>query len=334
MLGKADQTTKGGINMADSIPIARVKRNQYSYFVGPDIAPVIEIDSGQEVVVETMDCFSGAITVNEQRFATFEEYIRAIRCPTPVAGPIAVKGAIGGDILAVHVLDIRVGMDGGRAITMVTPFFGGLANPHTLVPELGPDTKVCQIRGEFIDFPLKGRMVQLPVRPMIGTIWSAPVREKRFAAFHDARNCGNIDCPELSPGNTIYLPVTTPGGMVSLGDVHACMGDSEITGYGMETAADVHIRIDLIKQEDSHYVNCPQIESDRTIGSIGCHYGQPLGDNVKAAYRDMVMRLHRFYGFDLVDAYELVGQVGELRVHQTLENLNAVLVKLDKRYLA
>jgi amidase len=321
--------------MTDSVPIARVKRDQCNYFVGPDIARVVEIDPGQEVVVETKDCFSGAITDNAQRFDTAMDFIKAIRGPLPVAGPIAVKGAVRGDVLAVHVLDIRVGMDGGRAITMVTPFFGGLRNPHALVPELGPDTKVCQIRGDVIDFPLKDRVVQLPIRPMIGTIWSAPARERRLANVHDAFNCGNIDCPELSPGNTVYLLVTTPDGMISLGDVHACMGDGEITGYSMETAADVHLRIDLIKQEDSHYLNCPQIESERTIGSVGCHFGQPLGENVKAAFRDMVMRLHRFYGFTVVDAYELLGQVGEVRVHQTLsfDNFNAVLVKLDKRYL-
>jgi amidase len=323
------------MNMTKTTPIARVKRDQYQYFVGPDISPAIEIDSGQEVMVETMDCFSGAITNNAQRFNTIADYIKASRGPLPVSGPIAVKGASRGDVLAVHVLDIRVGMDGGRAITMVTPFFGGLRNPHTLIPELGPDTKVCQIRGDVIDFPLKDRMVQLPVRPMIGTIWSAPAREKRIANVHDAFNCGNIDCPELSPGNTIYLPVTTPGGMISLGDVHACMGDSEITGYSMETAADAYLRIDLINQEENHYLNCPQIESERTIGSVGCHFGQPLGDNVKAAFHDMLMRLHRFYGFTLVDAYELLGQVGEVRVHQTLsfDNYNAVLVKLDKKYL-
>ena len=117
---------------------------------------------------------------------------------------------------------------------------------------------------------------------MIGTIWTAPPIEKRYAGTHDAANGGNIDCPELSAGNTIYLPVSVPGGMVSIGDVHACMGDSEFSGYAMETAADVHIRIELIKKKNSHHLNCPQIESARTIGSVGCHFGQPLGENIKA----------------------------------------------------
>jgi hypothetical protein len=45
--------------MAHVPPIARVTRRQYRYEVGPDISPALEINPGQEVVVETMDCFSG-----------------------------------------------------------------------------------------------------------------------------------------------------------------------------------------------------------------------------------------------------------------------------------
>ena len=233
--------------MATTTPIARVKRDQYHYFVGPDISPAIEINPGQEVVVETVDCFSGAVTDSAQRFNGVADLLKVVPGLNPVCGPIAVKGAEPGDVVAVHVLDMRVGMDGGRAITMVLRDFGGLCNPHTLVTELGPDTKVCQIRGDVIDFPLQHRTLQLPVRPMIGTIWSAPAGENRHAYVYDINNCGNIDCPELGPGGTIYLPVRIPGGMISVGDVHACMGDSEITGIAMETAADVHLRIDLVK---------------------------------------------------------------------------------------
>jgi amidase len=233
------------------IPVARVKRDRIHYFVGPEIAPAVELVPGQEVVVETIDCFSGAITSSSQRFDNVGDLLKVVRGLNPVSGPIAVKGAVPGDVLAIHVLDIRVGMTGGNAITMVIPDFGGLCNPHSLVSEMRPDTKVCQIRGDVIDFPLQRRTIQLPVRPMIGTIWTAPAGERRHAYVYDVNNCGNIDCPELGAGQTIYLPVRVSGGMISVGDVHACMGDSEITGVAMETSADVHLRINLIKAEES-----------------------------------------------------------------------------------
>jgi amidase len=314
--------------------IYRVTRDQHQYYVGPDVDPVLEIDSGEQVIVETVDCFSGAITSSSQRFASVADVLEIVEGLNAVSGPIAVRGAEVGDVLAVHVIDIKVGMVEGRAITAIFPGFGGLCNPYSIVDEIGPDTKVCQIVDDRIEFPLKGKgVIDLPVRPMIGTIWTAPAGERRMAYVYDIHSCGNVDCPELGPGHTVYLPVRVPGGMVSLGDIHACMGDGEITGVAMETAGDVHIKVDLIKAKDSQYLVCPQFESETAVGSIGCHFGRPLDHNIRRAYSDMVNRLHQIHGYDKTDAYELLGQVGQIRIHQTLDDWNAVLVKLEKRYI-
>jgi acetamidase/formamidase len=175
------------MHMAHVRPLACVTRRQYRYEVGPDISPALEITPGQEVVVETMDCFSGAITDSSQRFNSVADVLKVVPGLNLVSGPITVKGAEPGDVLAVRVLDNRVGRDGGKAVTMILPDFGGLCNPFTLVAALGPDTKVCQIRGEVIDFPLQHRTVQLPIRPMIGTMWSAPAAETRHAYVNDKR---------------------------------------------------------------------------------------------------------------------------------------------------
>ena len=320
--------------MSTATGIRRVNRDQHQYYVGPDIDPVLEIDPGEEVIVETVDCFSGAITDSAQTFDSIADLLEIVTGLNAVSGPVAVRGAEVGDLLAVHVLDIKVGMVDGKAITTVFRDFGGLCNPYSIVQEIGPDTKVCDIRNNVIAFPLRGKgMLELPVRPMIGTIWSAPAAERRMAYVYDVHCCGNVDCPELGAGHTVLLPVRVPGGMVSLGDIHACMGDGEITGVAMETAGDVHLRIDLIKARSSTYLRCPQIECARTIGSVGCHFGRALSENVRSAYSDMVSRLVQFHGFDRLDAYELLGQVGEVRVHQTLDDWNAVLVKLDRKYL-
>ena len=314
--------------------IKRVTRDQHQYFVAPDIDPVIELDPGDEVVVETVDCFSGAITSNDQVFNSVADVFEIVTGLNAVSGPIAVKGAEVGDVLKVEILDIKVGMVGGKAVTAVFKDFGGLCNPYTVVDEIGPDTKVCDVRDNVIEFPLRGKgMVELPVKPMIGTIWTAPAAERRMSYVYDVHNCGNVDCHELGAGRTILLPVRVQGGMLSLGDVHACMGHGEITGVAMETAGDVHLRVSVIKAKSSAYHICPQIECERTIGSVGCHFGRALDDNVRSAYRDMVHRLVEFHGFDRTDAYELLGQIGEVVVHQTLDDWNAVLVKMDRRFL-
>jgi len=321
--------------MSPQETIKRVSRDQHQYFVSPDIDPVLEIDSGEQVIVETVDCFSGAITSNDQTFDSVADVFKIVTGLNAVSGPIAVRGAEVGDVLSVEVLDIQVGMVNGKAVTAVFRDFGGLCNPYTIIEEIGPDTKVCDIRDNVIEFPVKGRrkMIELPVKPMIGTIWSAPAAERRMSYVYDVHNCGNVDCHELGAGRTILLPVQVPGGMVSLGDVHACMGHGEITGVAMETAGDVHLRINLIKARSSEYLVCPQIECERTVGSVGCHFGRPLDQNVRSAYRDLVNRMHQFHDFDKLDAYQLLGQVGEVVIHQTLDDWNAVLVKVDRKYL-
>jgi len=96
----------------------------------------------------------------------------------------------------------------------------------------------------------------------------------------------------------------------------------------------VHLKVDLIKARDSGYLRCPQIECARTVGSVGCHFGRALDQNVRSACRDMIDRLVQFHDFDRMDAYQLLGQVGEVVIHQTLDDWNAVLVKLDRKFLA
>jgi amidase len=41
-------------------------------------------------------------------------------------------------------------------------------------------------------------------------------------------------------GSVLYLPVNVPGALLSLGDVHALMGEAEITGTALETMAEIH----------------------------------------------------------------------------------------------
>ena len=168
---------------------------------------------------------------------------------------------------------------------------------------------------------------------MIGTIWTAPRFEKRYSYVHDHVNGGNMDCQELGPGHTIFLPVQAKGGLISMGDVHACMGDAEITGIAMETSADIQLKVDIIKEKDSRYIGYPQLESERTIGSVGCQFGRPVGDNIKLAFKDLITRMHKFYGFEIIDAYQLLGQIAEVTVHQTLDNWTSAMVKIDKKYL-
>lgn len=311
-----------------------VARERCHFFFDAAIRPVLEVGPSERVRLETWDCFSNLVTSHDQRFKSVDELVRLIGGFNPVAGPIYVRGAEPGDALAVHIESIEVGAVAPYAATVVVPGVGGLCSPVALGRPIGPDTRICPIEGQRVIFPTRRGALSLPVRPMIGTIGTAPAHEVIASLKHGSEFCGNVDCPEVTVGNTVVLPVNVEGALLSLGDVHAAMGDAEITGVALETSADVTIRVELIKRDASRYVRCPQIETTESIGSIACHFGLPLDFNVKAAFSDLVERLQRFHGFEQVEAYELLGAAGQLRVSQCVEGgWNSAMASLHKQYL-
>ena len=69
----------------------------------PDVAPVLEIDPGEEVVLETRDAsdcqIQPGMTVNDLGNL-------ASKVAHPLTGPVYVKGAAPGDLLEIEYLDI------------------------------------------------------------------------------------------------------------------------------------------------------------------------------------------------------------------------------------
>lgn len=312
----------------------RVRREEFHRLFDARVAPVVLVRPGERVLVETWDCFTNKVTRPDQTFARIDDLLGHTGGLNPIAGPIAVEGAEPGDALAVHVEDIRLGTVAPYAVTTVVPGVGGLCGGGG-TPPFRADTRICPIEGGTIRFPIGRGELRLPARPMIGTIGTAPAREALESLKFGPEHCGNVDCPDLTVGSTILLPVNVPGGLLSLGDVHAAMGDAEITGVALETSADVVLRVDLVKAKDSPYVRCPQIETADLVGSIGCHFGQSLDVNVRAGFADLVVRLSRDYGIDATEAYELLGAAGGVRVHQSVEGgWSAALAYVPTRVLA
>lgn len=312
--------------------VRAVRREQSHQLFDARVAPAITIQPGERVLVETWDCFSNRITSSSQTFDTLGSLLALTGGLNPIAGPIAVAGAEPGDALAVHVEEIRLGVVAPYAVTVVVPGVGGLCGGGS--PAFRPDTRICPIDGDVVRFPIGSGELALPVRPMIGTIGTAPAREAIESLKFGPEHCGNVDCPDLGIGSTILLPVNVRGGLLSLGDVHALMGDAEITGIALETSADVLLRVDLVKAKDSPYVGCPQIETAEISGSIGCYFGHSLDTNVRAGFTDLVERLRRRYGIDVTEAYELLGAIAGVRVHQSVEGgWSAALAYLPTRLL-
>ena len=87
----------------------RIGRDEVVWAFSPDMTPVLEIDPGEIVTLETNDCFSGQIST-ESDLVTEIDFGRV----NSATGPIAVRGAEPGDSLVVELLQVRPGEEGSR----------------------------------------------------------------------------------------------------------------------------------------------------------------------------------------------------------------------------
>lgn len=293
------------------------------YTLSPFHEPRIKVKPGETVVVETLDALGGIVTEE----TPFEKLIKEGKLPeffNPVSGPIYVEGAEPGDTLVVEITDIKVS---GLGVTVNVPGFGGLRTPY-LQKELPPITKISKIEDNIIHFPLKnGKIVKIPVKPLVGTIGVAPRIEAQLSIKPD-RHGGNMDCPDITVGNKLYLPVFVSGALLYMGDVHAAQGEGEISGVAVEVSAEVTVKLDVLKGKS---INWPRVESPTELITI-CSSAS-LNHAVRLAFTELVLWLEEDYGLDRMDAYMLCSQVAGCRLSQIVNPRYTITSRFPKEFL-
>ena len=239
----------------------------------------------------------------------------------PVSGPVFVKGAQPGDVLAVDLLEFRPQSWGWTALI---PGFGLLADeypePWLRISEVDPETG----RVRFSE------QVTLPYRPFPGTLGVAPPEPGTHSIVPPSRFGGNMDTKHLNPGVTLYLPVGVEGALFSLGDTHAAQGDGEVCGTAIETAMEVVLRLSVRKDMR---IEAPQY--DVPPGLVGAHeqsgyhvctgVGPDLMEATRDAVRATIAYLGDRHGLDREEAYALASVACDLRIHEVVDAPNWVV---------
>lgn len=247
--------------------------------------PVITIEPGETILVETINHMTPVVRSAADLHNHGTEGYQERR----ETGPIAVPGAEPGDMLAIHIEKIEVvGIPHAKG-------WGPLGGRYPQEPVLFP------VSGDRIE--IAGGLT-VPLAPMVGDIYTTPLSPS--GNFHD--HGGNMDFAEVKPGNTLYLPVFRPGGLLVLGDVHAAMGDGEIFGEAAETAADVTLTIDI---DRTYRHPRPLVETPDTLFSIACR--GKLALSLALAVEDMTELIARLYGVAKADAYRIATLPGGAR---------------------
>ncbi len=251
-----------------------------------------------------------------------ETWSALTKVTNPVTGPVEIEGAEPGDTLSVEIVGIELPSEGTTAII---PGFGALEGWLRLMDRM---MKTCEIKDGKVFYPKEGGgVLEIDTDPFIGTIGVSPEFEA-INTLSPGRHGGNMDCPDVRPGNTLMLPVSRPGALFGLGDVHAVQGDGEVCGVAVEVDAVVTLKFDL---EKGRKIDWPRVESPDEIMTIGS--ARPLEDAARIAFREMVDWMARDYGWDRLDAYMFLSLAARARIAQIVDPLYTVVVKLHKRYL-
>jgi acetamidase/formamidase len=290
-------------------------------------APKHRIASGTRIVSWTEDCFDGFVK-------TASDLPSKVMPPghdNPQTGPFHVEGAESGDTIAVHLVKLEPARD--YAVSSFGPGFGALVGTDRtamLAPDL-PETSwrydLDSTRTSARASSRDGRHTwEVPLAPFLGCLGVAPAAGEVRSTIVPGPFGGNMDCPEVRAGNTLFLGVNVPGALLSFGDGHYAMGDGEIMGAAIEGAMNVELFVELVKRQTTPV---PRIENADEVMFVGS--GRPLEDAARVAFKAMVGWVRERSGMTELDAYQFVSQVARAPIIQLVDPEYTVLVKIEKR---
>jgi amidase len=272
------------------------------YLKGPDDPECKEIRGtlqlGETVVVETV---GGHDQDYEKIGRLLPGDVMEVRPPrhSRQGGPFYIEGIRAGDWVAVQILSIEVGPYG----------FYRNGGPHW-----GSIRLIAPVRDGLVHFPPD---FVVPVRPMIGYINLASVDP--FEIDHG----GNLDFNAVQPGSTIHLRAQKDGGLLFMCDVHARMGDGELTGTGVEIDSAVTLKVD---RSPGFPVSAPVVEKTRVVESAEEFLTSGQGENweeaLKMAWSDMVSLIAHHYNTTCEYANLIVGTIADARPGYSAGGLN------------
>ncbi len=283
--------------------------------------PVLRIKPGDRVATRTVD--ARGFDAEDKKVA---------ERPNPETGPFYIEGAEKGDTLVVRIEKIEPNRP--------TAWSGSLLAPYTVDPaflrseksQRGDTTEAWTIDKQAGVVRLKSSYrpgtLEVPLRPMLGCIATAPDRGEAIATSTPDTFGGNMDYNGMVAGVKVMLPVNVPGALFFLGDGHARQGDGEILGNALETSMDVEFSVDLIKGKS---IGWPRLENDSYIMVLGS--ARPLIQALQHATTELQQWLISDYGFDERGSSLLLGHAVEYDIANIVDPHFTVAAKIHKSHL-
>jgi amidase len=287
-------------------------RESLKYTFDSQHSPILKVQLGESFILETEDAPSGTYRTLEDAAQLPAPWYLKHSPPqaNPVTGPVFVEGVEPGDTLVVHIEQLQLDSQGA---TYWRPGHKPLGDSAKWRELSTPTLVIGQIRGEEVvmdeaatwqDGAAHRHPLGLRVRksPFIGTIAVAPEREVETSIFGQGSWGGNLDARDICPGTRVLIPCYHEGGLLYVGDVHACQGDTEFYGTAMEIRSTVTLRCEVLKHKRFPFV---RLEKDDSI--IALASARPLEEAVWRASIQLMEWLIDEYRCSPRQAYLLLG---------------------------
>lgn len=291
---------------------ATLETTQWGWFDNAQ-APVLTINSGDTVVMETMMHSHNQVVPGKP-----VEELKKLRTDFPgrgphtVTGPIYVRGAEPGDLLRVRILKI---VPRAYAANFNLPgLFGAF-------PDKFPDGQVKYL---YLDMDRKvakfSQDIEIPLAPFPGTIGVARAEPGRYSSVPPGPYAGNLDIRDLTEGSSLYIPVFAKGGLLWSGDSHAAQGNGEINLTALETAfKELVLNISVVKGKK---LDWPRGETANHWITIGLN--EDLNKALDGAKSETAKFLAEQRGISATEAAKLMPQVSDCRISQVVNRVKGI----------
>jgi acetamidase/formamidase len=285
---------------------ATLETTQWGWFNNAQ-APVLRVDSGDTVVLETMMHSHNAVVPGR----TIEE-IKKLRTDHPgrgphtVTGPIYVNGAEPGDVLKVTLNKI------------VPRAYATNFNVPGMFGQFPQEYQDGQVKYLYLDLDRKVTEflpgVYIPLKPFPGTIGVARKEPGQYSTVPPGEFAGNMDIRDLVEGTALYVPVHVSGALLWTGDSHAAQGNGEVNLTAVETAyKEFNVTLDVVKGKPLDF---PRIETPKSWITMG--FDQDLNKAWDQAKAQTIKFLSEQRNVPAEQAAKLMATVSDCRVSQVV----------------
>ncbi len=266
--------------------------------------------------------------------------------PHIVTGPIAIEGAMPGDILKVEILKVEPRVPygvisnrhGKGALPGEYPRTAAQPSPSSAHPErygnVSVFTPVEQVKNgyEGIITTPSGKKIRFPLAPFMGIMGVAANTDQPVHSVPPAAYGGNADVNDLGAGTIAYYPVQVPGALFYTGDSHFVQGDGEVALTALEGSARATFRISVLKQGRE---TIPGKSLAQPMGETGTHWitlglDPDLDEAMKKATREAIRFLVAEYGISEELAYAYLSAATDFEVSQVVDKTKGIHSKIRK----